>query len=301
MGIWGADDGARGSAGVWAGGARGPRARGGVSGGAGLWVGDLGCEGRGLCVGARRGAGGGRRAARRCAAGLAAVDAGAASQTRFIADERVYKSFLEILNLYRKGQKSIKQVYSQVSTSPTSRTCSSSPTSCRTRRRPPPRPRRPRAPPRAPPPAKNQRKGAKGKKEADGEGGDKKSSAIKKELEFFDKVKSRLRNREQYSEFLKCLNLFSQEIINRSELQGLVYDILGRYPDLMHGFNEFLGRCETMGSKPVPEGVEVDAEAKPPRSSWPRRPRRPRRTRRPPRPLRSATRPCRCGRWRTWT
>ena len=31
-------------------------------------------------------------------------------QNRFAKDERVYKSFLEILNTYRKGQKSIKQV-----------------------------------------------------------------------------------------------------------------------------------------------------------------------------------------------
>ena len=216
-----------------------------------------------------------RRAHAQAPRGLAAADAARPgptrarpSQTRFIADERVYKSFLEILNLYRKGQKSIKQVYSQVSTLFANQPDlleeftnflpdSQAPAAEAKKAARAPKARA------AAPPAKNQRKGAKGKKEADGEGGDKKSSAIKKELEFFDKVKSRLRNREQYSEFLKCLNLFSQEIINRSELQGLVYDILGRYPDLMHGFNEFLGRCETMGSKPVPEGVEVDAEAKP--------------------------------------
>lgn len=35
-------------------------------------------------------------------------------QTRFSNDERVYKAFLEILNMYRKGQKSITNVYEEV-------------------------------------------------------------------------------------------------------------------------------------------------------------------------------------------
>eukprot|EP00879_Flechtneria_rotunda_P020454 GHRR01021520.1.p1 GENE.GHRR01021520.1~~GHRR01021520.1.p1 ORF type:complete len:177 (+),score=36.70 GHRR01021520.1:210-740(+) len=35
-------------------------------------------------------------------------------KTRFAQDERVYKAFLEILNMYRKGQKSITNVYDEV-------------------------------------------------------------------------------------------------------------------------------------------------------------------------------------------
>ena len=35
-------------------------------------------------------------------------------QTRFATDERVYKAFLEILNMYRKGQKNISNVYDEV-------------------------------------------------------------------------------------------------------------------------------------------------------------------------------------------
>ena len=34
-------------------------------------------------------------------------------QTRFANDERVYKAFLEILNMYRKGRKSITSVYEE--------------------------------------------------------------------------------------------------------------------------------------------------------------------------------------------
>lgn len=35
-------------------------------------------------------------------------------QQRFANDERVYKAFLEILNMYRKGQKTIANVYEEV-------------------------------------------------------------------------------------------------------------------------------------------------------------------------------------------
>ncbi|BFI09258.1 paired amphipathic helix protein Sin3a [Marchantia polymorpha subsp. ruderalis] len=74
-----------------------------------------------------------------------------------------------------------------------------------------------------------------------------KSSSLQKEqLAFFDKVKGRLRNRDTYQEFLKCLNIFSQEIISRTELQSLVADILGKHSDLMDGFNDFLSRRENL-------------------------------------------------------
>ena len=36
------------------------------------------------------------------------------AQARFAHDDRVYKAFLEILNMYRKGQKSIHAVYNEV-------------------------------------------------------------------------------------------------------------------------------------------------------------------------------------------
>lgn len=36
-------------------------------------------------------------------------------QTRFQGDDRVYKSFLDVLNMYRKENKSIREVYMEVS------------------------------------------------------------------------------------------------------------------------------------------------------------------------------------------
>ena len=60
-----------------------------------------------------------------------------------------------------------------------------------------------------------------------------KAASFAKELQFFERVKQRLRNRDVYQEFLKCLNIFNQDIITKMELRGLVYDVLGKYPDLL--------------------------------------------------------------------
>ncbi|KAK1302225.1 Paired amphipathic helix protein Sin3-like 4 [Acorus calamus] len=69
-------------------------------------------------------------------------------------------------------------------------------------------------------------------------------SVYAEEISFFDKVRERLNNAEVYQEFLKCLNIFVKEIISRAELQSLVQDILGKYPDLMDALNDLLGPDE---------------------------------------------------------
>ncbi|XP_068642200.1 paired amphipathic helix protein Sin3-like 4 isoform X1 [Aristolochia californica] len=71
-------------------------------------------------------------------------------------------------------------------------------------------------------------------------------SVYPQEFHFCEKVKEKLRNPDTYQEFLKCLHIYSTEIISRSELQTLIGDILGKYPDLMEGFNEFLAHCENI-------------------------------------------------------
>ena len=43
------------------------------------------------------------------------------------------------------------------------------------------------------------------------------------EFAFCDKVKEKLRNPDDYQEFLKCLHIYSREIITREELQSLVW------------------------------------------------------------------------------
>jgi paired amphipathic helix protein Sin3a len=73
-----------------------------------------------------------------------------------------------------------------------------------------------------------------------------KAANLARELQFFERVKARLRNRDTYQEFLKCLHLFNLDVISKMELRGLVYDVLGRYPELLTGFDDFLQRCESM-------------------------------------------------------
>ncbi|KAL2344258.1 hypothetical protein Fmac_005543 [Flemingia macrophylla] len=63
-------------------------------------------------------------------------------------------------------------------------------------------------------------------------------------LGYLGKVKEKLRNPDDYQEFLKCLNIYSKEIIARHELKSLVGNLLGKYADLMEGFDEFLTQCE---------------------------------------------------------
>ncbi|KAI4321360.1 hypothetical protein MLD38_034752 [Melastoma candidum] len=63
---------------------------------------------------------------------------------------------------------------------------------------------------------------------------------------FCEKVKERLGSSDDYQAFLKCLHMYSNGIIKRNDLQILVTDLLGKYPDLMEEFNDFLGRCENI-------------------------------------------------------
>ncbi|OIV94540.1 hypothetical protein TanjilG_25602 [Lupinus angustifolius] len=73
-------------------------------------------------------------------------------------------------------------------------------------------------------------------------------SKYSQELAFCEKVKEKLGNPDNYQEFLKCLHIYSKEIITRHELKSLVGDLLGKYPDLVMGFNEFLVQSEKSDS-----------------------------------------------------
>ncbi|PKU86623.1 paired amphipathic helix protein Sin3-like 4 isoform X1 [Dendrobium catenatum] len=70
-------------------------------------------------------------------------------------------------------------------------------------------------------------------------------SVYTQEFNFCEKIKEKLQP-DTYQEFLKCLHIYSKEIITRTELTNLVSDILGKYPDLMDGFIEFLAHCENI-------------------------------------------------------
>ena len=79
-------------------------------------------------------------------------------------------------------------------------------------------------------------------------------ASLARELQFFERVKARLRNRDAYGELMKCMHLFNTDVISRMELRGLVYDILGKFPDLLAGFDDFVTRCEGMDFDLAAEG-----------------------------------------------
>lgn len=58
---------------------------------------------------------------------------------------------------------------------------------------------------------------------------------------FFDKVRKSLRSPEVYDNFLRCLTLYTQEIVSKTELLTLVTPFLSKFPELFRWFTEFLG------------------------------------------------------------
>ena len=54
-----------------------------------------------------------------------------------------------------------------------------------------------------------------------------------------------MKSQEVYENFLRCLVLFNQEVVSSSELVQLATPFLGRFPELLRWFKEFLGHTES--------------------------------------------------------
>eukprot|EP00798_Chlamydomonas_sp_ICE-L_P013837 gene13837-19758_t len=189
---------------------------------------------------------------------------------RFSRDEHVYKAFLEILNLYRKSQKSISKVYEEVAalfchhqdlldeftyflpdtTQPAAAarekggaaarlggnkfpvsslkgTAASNGDTRTVHKR------------------KAARKAEEGFKAGYGTGSydkDAHQPELAKEMGLFDRIKATLRNKDAYADLLKCMNLYSQDIVSKQELLLLAGDVLGKFPDLLSELHAFLGK-----------------------------------------------------------
>jgi histone deacetylase complex regulatory component SIN3 len=63
----------------------------------------------------------------------------------------------------------------------------------------------------------------------------------REEVEFFERVKNYIGNRTAYAEFLKCLNLFSQDILRQDELVKLVANFIGSNGELFSWFKKYIG------------------------------------------------------------
>lgn len=69
-----------------------------------------------------------------------------------------------------------------------------------------------------------------------------KSSSLSEEISFFDKVKKAIGNKQTYNEFLKILNLFTLDILDKETLIERVESFIGEgHPDLITWFKMFVG------------------------------------------------------------
>ncbi|KAI9922063.1 hypothetical protein PsorP6_000999 [Peronosclerospora sorghi] len=62
----------------------------------------------------------------------------------------------------------------------------------------------------------------------------------KEEWSIFEKIKKILPSRDNWREFLKCLELYSQEVLDRNEMLSLVRNLFGRHTDLVDEFDQLL-------------------------------------------------------------
>ena len=70
------------------------------------------------------------------------------------------------------------------------------------------------------------------------------SAATSEELQFFDKAKKAIGNKNTMNEFLKLCNLFSQDLVTREMLISRAKAFIGSNPDLMKWFTDWLGYDE---------------------------------------------------------
>eukprot|EP01119_Soliformovum_irregulare_P017282 TRINITY_DN5110_c0_g3_i1.p1 TRINITY_DN5110_c0_g3~~TRINITY_DN5110_c0_g3_i1.p1 ORF type:complete len:1099 (+),score=261.83 TRINITY_DN5110_c0_g3_i1:72-3299(+) len=172
---------------------------------------------------------------------------------RFALHPHTYKAFLDILHTYHKEQHTTTEVYEQVSklfkqhpdlleefsqflpdpmAAPNQATSQTKPAKK-------PAPRKPKQEKALPEP--KLREAAAPRKKETRESSSKSSN---EEVNFFQKVKARV-SQQQYYEFLKCINLFSQGITTRMELIILVKDLLAKHAELFDWFKNFIGFDES--------------------------------------------------------
>lgn len=68
------------------------------------------------------------------------------------------------------------------------------------------------------------------------------SNVLPSEWHFFDRAKKVLPSRESWREFMKCLDLYSQEVVGKEEMMALVQNLFGRHQDLISDFKVMLNQ-----------------------------------------------------------
>jgi len=209
---------------------------------------------------------------------------------RFFQQPHIYKAFLEILHTYHKEQHTIKDVYEQVATLfrdhpdlldeftgflPDPMANQGAPVTGAAPRQnkkatrakgktekvieKPVIEKTERVEKRKPPQSQAAPATRKREKAPTFGPDDKVPNGSYEELNFFYRVKQRLNNQSLYTEFLKCLNMFSQGIVSKVELVLLVKDLLSRYTDLFEWFKQFIGFTEQQSLEMLERSEERQA------------------------------------------
>ena len=171
---------------------------------------------------------------------------------RFANDSESYKTFLAALHSFHKDQKTVNEVYSQVT-----RLFKDDPDLLEEFMQFLPDGEALRRSSTLPPmgqfsPPSNAASGgtsAPARKSGQGKRGRHHAEApalpsvqkTQEELDFFDRVKNFIGNKSAYGEFLKCLNLYSQDILRQDELVKLVSNFLGSNGELFSWFKKYIG------------------------------------------------------------
>ena len=166
-------------------------------------------------------------------------------KVRFQKDERVYKAFLEILNMYRKGLKTISQVYEEVALLfkahddllreftyflPESQ--------------PPPPAGRAAKAKRAAELKRSKQEAKRAREQARAEQKRQKAQVMLVKGQLLDRVKQRLRSKDSYNDFLRCLELYSQDVLGKDDMIKLLDELLYRQPDLLAQVKELFVQAE---------------------------------------------------------
>ena len=174
-------------------------------------------------------------------------------KARFINKPETYRTFLEILQSYQKEEKPIAEVHAQVqylfngapdlleefkqflpdnsNAGVAATEASQMPSKKPLRRANQPQPAAYYPQPTVVQPLPPKKKAKTGKPE---------KLTTAEELDFFDRCKRVIGNKSTYNEFLKILNLFTQEIIEAKVLIERVEPFLGKAPELFDWFKRFV-------------------------------------------------------------
>jgi len=80
------------------------------------------------------------------------------------------------------------------------------------------------------------------------------------EFAFFDRVRKHLSNKQTYNEFLKIINLYNQEMVDKNLLVHKAFSFLGNNIELMTWFRDYIrydGRDEILENKPRTASTKV--------------------------------------------